>query len=145
MPCTARALVWRPRVSWPRRSSVLWSTAIALRGAACPSPRGCTAPAARCSAAAPQRGTAMREGPRTGRDGMRNAAPLAEDIGLARYLREIGRTPLLTLDQEVALAQRVAQGEADAAVAMAQANLRLVGSGARPHVDYGPPVEGLLP
>ena len=86
----------------------------------------------------------MREGPRTGRDGMRNAAPLAEDIGLARYLREIGRTPLLTRDQEVALAQRVAQGEADAAVAMVQANLRLVVSVARRYVDYGLPFEDLI-
>jgi RNA polymerase primary sigma factor len=86
----------------------------------------------------------MREGPRTGRDGTRNATPLAEDIGLARYLREIGRTPLLTRDQEVALAQRVAQGEADAAVAMVQANLRLVVSVARRYVDYGLPFEDLI-
>src|SRR5207245_11615110 len=115
--------VGRPRMSWPRRSSVLWSTAIAMSGAACPSPRGCSAAGAPCSGAVPQRGTAMRDIPRTGRDGTRNAAPLSEDIGLALYLREIGRTPLLTLDQEVALAQRVAQGEAAADVAMVQANL----------------------
>jgi RNA polymerase primary sigma factor len=55
------------------------------------------------------------------------------------YLREIGRTPLLTPDQEAALAQRLAQGDAGATAAMEQANLRLVVSIARRYVHYGLP------
>jgi RNA polymerase primary sigma factor len=92
----------------------------------------------------------MRDMPRPGRDGTGSAAH-ADDaraagppVDLALYLREIGRTPLLTPDQEVALAQRIAQGDADATVAMAQANLRLVVNIARRYVDHGLPFEDLI-
>lgn len=63
---------------------------------------------------------------------------------LDSYLREIGHTPLLKPEQEVALAKRVEQGDKDAANAMAQANLRLVVSVARRYLNRGLPLEDLI-
>src|SRR5690348_1769572 len=54
------------------------------------------------------------------------AGEAAAPTALAQYLSEIGRVRLLRPAEEVALAQRVAHGDAEAAGAMAQANLRLV-------------------
>src|SRR5437868_11379603 len=60
------------------------------------------------------------------------------------YLREIGRTPLLHPEEEVALAQRVARGETEAAHALAQANLRLVVTIASHYRHCGLPLEDLI-
>jgi RNA polymerase primary sigma factor len=60
------------------------------------------------------------------------------------YLREIGQTPLLTPDQEVARAQRIAHGDANDTAAMAHANLRLVVSIARRYVHYGLAFEDVI-
>lgn len=60
------------------------------------------------------------------------------------YLREIGRTPLLTRAQEFALARRIASGDRAAARALAQANLRLVVAIARRYTDRGLPLEDLI-
>ncbi len=49
------------------------------------------------------------------------------------YLKEIGKVPLLTADEEVELAQRMADGDEDAKKRLAEANLRLVEIG-RAHV-----------
>ncbi len=51
---------------------------------------------------------------------------------LRLYLREIGRVPLLTADQEVSLAKRVERGDLAAKTQMIEANLRLVVSIAKP-------------
>jgi RNA polymerase primary sigma factor len=56
---------------------------------------------------------------------------------LRLYLREIGRVPLLTADQEVYLAKRVERGELAAKRQMIEANLRLVVSIAKPHLGRG--------
>jgi len=56
---------------------------------------------------------------------------------LRLYLREIGRVPLLTADQEVYLAKRVERGDLAAKRQMIEANLRLVVSIAKPHVGRG--------
>jgi RNA polymerase primary sigma factor len=56
---------------------------------------------------------------------------------LRLYLREIGKVPLLTAEQEVCLAKRVERGDLAAKVQMIEANLRLVVSIAKPHVGRG--------
>ena len=56
---------------------------------------------------------------------------------LQLYLREIGRVPLLTADQEVYLAKRVERGDLAAKRQMIEANLRLVVSIAKPQLGRG--------
>ena len=56
---------------------------------------------------------------------------------LRLYLREIGKVPLLTADQEVSLAKRVERGDMAAKTQMIEANLRLVVSIAKRHVGRG--------
>ena len=63
---------------------------------------------------------------------------------LSDYLRAIGQVPLLTAAQELDLATRVASGDAEAARALAAANLRLVVSVARRHANRGLPLEDLI-
>lgn len=53
------------------------------------------------------------------------------------YLREIGKVPLLTQEQEQELAKRIAQGDKEAAKQMTEANLRLVVSIAKRYVGRG--------
>ena len=53
------------------------------------------------------------------------------------YLKEIGRVPLLTSEEEVELAQRMAEGDAAAKKRLAVANLRLVVSIAKRYVGRG--------
>ena len=66
---------------------------------------------------------------------------LAADYGtgdpVRMYLREIGKVPLLTSEEELALAKQVAEGDPDAARAMTEANLRLVVSIAKRYVGRG--------
>jgi RNA polymerase primary sigma factor len=49
-----------------------------------------------------------------------------DDDGLAAFLRQIGRTPLLTREQEHALARRIERGDLAAKEHLIEANLRLV-------------------
>ena len=53
------------------------------------------------------------------------------------YLKEIGKVPLLTADEEVELAKRMAEGDEDAKKRLAEANLRLVVSIAKRYVGRG--------
>ncbi len=53
------------------------------------------------------------------------------------YLKEIGKVPLLTAEEEVDLAQRMEQGDMDAKKKLAEANLRLVVSIAKRYVGRG--------
>lgn len=53
------------------------------------------------------------------------------------YLKEIGKVPLLTPEEEVTLAQRMEDGEEDARKRLAEANLRLVVSIAKRYVGRG--------
>lgn len=53
------------------------------------------------------------------------------------YLKEIGRVPLLTADEEKALAERIAEGDQEAKQRLAEANLRLVVSIAKRYVGRG--------
>jgi len=56
---------------------------------------------------------------------------------LRLYLREIGRVPLLTADQEVSLAKRIERGDMVAKTQMIEANLRLVVSIAKGYLGRG--------
>ncbi|HYM91105.1 MAG TPA: sigma-70 family RNA polymerase sigma factor, partial [bacterium] len=60
------------------------------------------------------------------------------------YLREIGKIPLLTPADEVALAQRVEKGDAEAKRRLAEANLRLVVSIAKRYAGRGLPLLDLI-
>ncbi|MBO7357068.1 MAG: RNA polymerase sigma factor RpoD [Lachnospiraceae bacterium] len=53
------------------------------------------------------------------------------------YLKEIGKVPLLSADEEIELAQRMEKGDEDAKKKLAEANLRLVVSIAKRYVGRG--------
>ena len=59
------------------------------------------------------------------------------DDSVRLYLREIGKIPLLTNEEELALAHRVVAGEKLAKDKMAEANMRLVVSIAKRYVGRG--------
>lgn len=59
------------------------------------------------------------------------------DDSVRLYLREIGKIPLLTSEEELALAQRVVAGEKKAKDKMAEANMRLVVSIAKRYSGRG--------
>lgn len=59
------------------------------------------------------------------------------DDSVRLYLREIGKIPLLTAEQELALAQKVVSGDKKAKDQMAEANMRLVVSIAKRYVGRG--------
>lgn len=59
------------------------------------------------------------------------------DDSVRLYLREIGKIPLLTAEEELALAHRVVAGEKRAKDKMAEANMRLVVSIAKRYVGRG--------
>jgi RNA polymerase primary sigma factor len=66
------------------------------------------------------------------------------DVGLNRYLREIGRIPLLTPQQEIELARKIREGHAAARERMINANLRLVVTIAQDYANLGLPVPDLI-
>lgn len=53
------------------------------------------------------------------------------------YLKEIGKVPLLSAEEEIELAQRMEEGDEDAKKRLAEANLRLVVSIAKRYVGRG--------
>lgn len=59
------------------------------------------------------------------------------DDPVRMYLKEIGKVPLLTTEQEIALAKRMGEGDEDAKKELAEANLRLVVSIAKRYVGRG--------
>ena len=59
------------------------------------------------------------------------------DDPVRMYLKEIGRVPLLTAEEEVALAKRMEAGDEEAQKRLAEANLRLVVSIAKRYVGRG--------
>lgn len=78
-----------------------------------------------------------------------NGAPAEEDLDLSipegvgiddpvrMYLKEIGRIPLLTPEEEIELAKRMEQGDEEAKRRLVEANLRLVVSIAKRYVGRG--------
>ncbi|HLP02428.1 MAG TPA: RNA polymerase sigma factor RpoD/SigA [Opitutaceae bacterium] len=63
---------------------------------------------------------------------------------IKQYLAEIGKTPLLTPAEEVALAKRIKRGDREARNHMIQANLRLVVKIAHDYKDFGLPLLDLI-
>ena len=62
---------------------------------------------------------------------------IAIDDPVKIYLKEIGRVPLLTAEEEIELAQRMTQGDSYAKKRLSEANLRLVVSIAKKYVGRG--------
>jgi RNA polymerase primary sigma factor len=66
------------------------------------------------------------------------------DSSLKLYIREISKTPLLTIEEENALAERIQAGDRKARDQMIQANLRLVVKIAGDYSGYGLPLNDLI-
>jgi RNA polymerase primary sigma factor len=62
---------------------------------------------------------------------------ISVDDPVRMYLKEIGKVPLLTADEEIELAQRMEKGDSEAKRRLAEANLRLVVSIAKRYVGRG--------
>src|SRR3954469_1104748 len=67
-----------------------------------------------------------------------------ERSNLQLYLQEIGKTPLLTIAEEITLARRIRRGDKAARDHMIQANLRLVVKIAMDYKDFGLPLLDLI-
>lgn len=67
-----------------------------------------------------------------------------ERSGIKLYLQEIGQIDLLTPEQEVKLANRIAKGDKQARDMMIRANLRLVVKIANDYSNYGLPINDLI-
>lgn len=59
------------------------------------------------------------------------------DDHVRMYLKEIGKVPLLSADEEIILAQKMAEGDEEAKKRLSEANLRLVVSIAKRYVGRG--------
>jgi len=68
----------------------------------------------------------------------------AVDDSVKQYLKEIGMYPLLTAEQELRLAERVARGDLRARQRLIEANLRLVVSIAKRYSNQGLPLLDLI-
>ena len=66
-----------------------------------------------------------------------NLEGVSIDDPVRMYLREIGKIPLLTYDQELDLAKKILQGDEAAKQKLAESNLRLVVSIAKKYVGRG--------
>ena len=66
-----------------------------------------------------------------------NVEGVSVDDPVRMYLREIGKIPLLTYEEELDLAQRILDGDEAAAQKLAESNLRLVVSIAKKYVGRG--------
>lgn len=62
---------------------------------------------------------------------------ISTDDPVRMYLKEIGKVPLLTADEEIELAKRMEEGDEEAKRKLAEANLRLVVSIAKRYVGRG--------
>ncbi len=74
----------------------------------------------------------------------REPAASGDESGLQQFLRDIGRRPLLTAAEEVALAQAIERGSEPAKRCLIESNLRLVVSIAKRHRGLGLPLLDLI-
>jgi RNA polymerase primary sigma factor len=82
-------------------------------------------------------GAAVIKDPDSVDDEMVNVEGLPIDDSVRMWLREIGKTPLLTLDAEISLAKRIERGDHAAKDTLTRANLRLVVSIAKRYSGRG--------
>jgi RNA polymerase primary sigma factor len=68
----------------------------------------------------------------------------ATEDALQQWLNVVGRTPLLTPEQEMALAKSAQRGDLSARMALIEANLRLVVSVCKKYVGCGVPLQDLI-
>jgi RNA polymerase primary sigma factor len=66
------------------------------------------------------------------------------DSSIDLYLREISKTPLLTVEEECELAERIKMGDEEARSHLIRANLRLVVKIARDYAGYGVSLNDLI-
>lgn len=66
-----------------------------------------------------------------------SSAAVISDDPVKLYLKEIGGYPLLTIDEEIALAKKIEEGDESAKKCLAESNLRLVVSIAKRYVGRG--------
>ena len=66
------------------------------------------------------------------------------DSSISVYMREIAKTTLLTPDEEIELAARIAKGDDRARARMIESNLRLVVKIAKDYANYGVPLVDLI-
>ncbi len=66
------------------------------------------------------------------------------DDPVRMYLKEIGKINLLTVDEEIEIAQRIEDGDSSAKAELAEANLRLVVSIAKRYINRGMPFLDLI-
>ena len=67
-----------------------------------------------------------------------------DGIGLDKYLQEIGREELISVSEEVELAQRIKKGDQKALDKLVRANLRFVVSVAKQYQNQGLPLPDLI-
>ncbi len=66
------------------------------------------------------------------------------DSSISVYIREISKTKLLTPEEEIELAARIAKGDERARARMIESNLRLVVKIAKDYANYGVPLVDLI-
>lgn len=69
---------------------------------------------------------------------------VADEDTLRRYLREMGRIPMVSMEKEIELAKRIANGDTEAREELTKANLRLVVSIAKRYTNRGMPLVDLI-
>jgi RNA polymerase primary sigma factor len=67
-----------------------------------------------------------------------------ESQSLDKYLQEIGKVPLISVDEEAELARRIRQGDEEALEKLVKANLRFVVSVAKQYQNQGLPLTDLI-
>lgn len=69
---------------------------------------------------------------------------IEDENTLRRYLREMGNIPMITMEEEVELAKKIAEGDEEAKKRLINANLRLVVSIAKKYTNKGLQLEDLI-